>query len=260
MSDIEEFPQINSILQLKQVALVASDINQVVSTLTDVFGLEVACRNHGVEQFGLVNAVIALDETFIEVVSPDKEGTAAGRLLEKRAGDGGYMVLFQTNSMASQKRCFEKNQVPIVLEAEVEGTTLIHLHPRTLGAIVSVDEMNPQGYWVWAGPDYKIRQNSALVTRLQGVELQSSDPEALALSWAKAFDQIVGFESGIFQIEFDHGVVRFTEAADGRGDGVSGIFLGVKNKKEVLARADALGLKHDDEQVEIGGVQFYLQE
>ena len=44
--------------------------------------LEVGFRDPGVELFGLRNAVIPVGDTFLEVVSPIKEGTTAGRLLE----------------------------------------------------------------------------------------------------------------------------------------------------------------------------------
>src|SRR5215208_3455104 len=41
----------------------------------------------GVAYFGLRNAVMPLGDTFVEVVSPIGEGTAAGRFLDRR-GDG----------------------------------------------------------------------------------------------------------------------------------------------------------------------------
>ncbi len=42
-----------------------------------------------------------LNDTFLEVVSPVTAGTTAGRLLEKRGVDGGYMIILQTDSVVA---------------------------------------------------------------------------------------------------------------------------------------------------------------
>ena len=71
-------------MHIRQVALVARDLEPVVADLCAVFGLEVAFRDPGVGEFGLHNAVMPVGTTFLEVVSPVREGTTAGRFLEKR--------------------------------------------------------------------------------------------------------------------------------------------------------------------------------
>src|SRR5207237_4633997 len=83
-------------VHIRQVALVARELEPVVADLTAVLGIEVAFRDPGVAAFGLHNAVMPIGETFLEVVSPVREGTTAGRLLDKRGDDGGYMVILQT--------------------------------------------------------------------------------------------------------------------------------------------------------------------
>src|SRR6185437_8780205 len=62
-------------LRLRQIALVARQLAPVVDR--DVFGLEVAYRDPGVEAFGLENAVLPVGNQFLEVVAPIREGTAA---------------------------------------------------------------------------------------------------------------------------------------------------------------------------------------
>ena len=49
-------------------------------------------------RYGLRNAVYAIDNTFLEFVSPITENTTVGRLLAKQGGDCGYMVILQTDS------------------------------------------------------------------------------------------------------------------------------------------------------------------
>src|ERR1044071_8201332 len=82
-------------MRLRQIALVAHDLAKAREDVTAVLGLGKDFPDPGVGAFGLSNAVWPVGDTFLEVVSPHREGTTAGRLLEKRHGDGGYMAIFQ---------------------------------------------------------------------------------------------------------------------------------------------------------------------
>src|SRR5262245_66578243 len=89
-------PSDRGFVRLRQVALVAAELEPAVDSLCDVLGLEVAYHDPGVEVFGLRNAVMPVGDTFLEVVAPDRPGTTAGRLLDQRGGDGGYMVIVRS--------------------------------------------------------------------------------------------------------------------------------------------------------------------
>ena len=75
-------------MRLRQVALVAREIEPAVEALRSVLGLGDPFRDPGVAEFGLRNAVMPLGDDFLEVVSPVQPGTSAGRWLE-RHGDLG---------------------------------------------------------------------------------------------------------------------------------------------------------------------------
>ncbi len=70
-------------IRLRQVALVARDLEPTVDSLSKTLGVDVCYRDPGVAEFGLVNALFAIGDAFLEVVSPQQEGTTAGRLLEQ---------------------------------------------------------------------------------------------------------------------------------------------------------------------------------
>jgi hypothetical protein len=55
-----------------------------------------------------------IGDTFIEVVAPVEEGTTAGRLLDKRGGDGGYMAIFQVDDIAAARANAERLGVRVV--------------------------------------------------------------------------------------------------------------------------------------------------
>ena len=84
-------------IRLRQIALVANDLKLAESQLAEVLGLEVCYRDPGVEVFGLNNILLPLGNQLLEVVSPFKDDTAGGRYLDRRGGDGGYMVITQVD-------------------------------------------------------------------------------------------------------------------------------------------------------------------
>ena len=69
-------------IRLRQVALVATDLDTVVKALETELGLRSPFHDPGVSEFGLHNAVFSLGDSFLEVVSPVRAGTTAGRYLE----------------------------------------------------------------------------------------------------------------------------------------------------------------------------------
>ena len=56
--------------RLRQAVLVARDLDGVAASLRSALGLGAPFHDPGVAAFGLRNAVMALGDTFVEVVSP----------------------------------------------------------------------------------------------------------------------------------------------------------------------------------------------
>src|SRR5262249_25825348 len=137
-------------MRLRQIALVASDLDGARADIAAVFGVDYAYDDPGVGKYGLRNAVFPIGMTFLEGVSPKAEGTTAGRLLEKRGGDGGYMVILQTPQLAEARQRIRDAGARIVDEITGDGFAFTHIHPRDVGgAIVSVDWMDPPERWQW---------------------------------------------------------------------------------------------------------------
>jgi hypothetical protein len=136
----------------------------------------------------------------------------------------------------------------------------IHLHPRDVGAaIVSFDEMSEWDAWRWAGPEWRDHVRTDMTRRLVGVELQGSDPRALAERWSEVFAHPARARAdGAHEIALDDGVLRFVADRDGRGEGVSGIDVEVADPTEVVHRARARGVAASPDVVEIGGVRVRL--
>lgn len=247
-------------MRLRQIALIANELEPVVDHLRAVLDLEVCFRDPGVAEFGLHNALLPLGTSFLEVLAPVREGTTAGRLLQRRHGDGGYMVIVQTDDLEAGRKRVAELGIRVVWEAKLSDAATIHLHPRDVGAsIVSLDQMREPESWRWAGPEWRKHVRTDVTRGLSGAEVQSDDPAALAKRWGQVFARpAVAKPDGSFEVALDQGRLRFVRETDGRGEGVSGIDVAVVDKRGALARAAERRLPVSGDTVEICGTRIRL--
>jgi catechol 2,3-dioxygenase-like lactoylglutathione lyase family enzyme len=247
-------------MRLRQVALVARDLEPAVADLCTVLGIEVGFRDPAVRQFGLQNAVMPIGDTFLEVVSPVEANTTAGRFLDRRGGDGGYMVILQCDDLDADRRRLAELGVRIVWSADLPGIRGTHLHPRDVGAaILSLDAADPPSSWQWAGPEWLRAVRMDVVSEITAVELQSDHPLALAQRWSQVLNRPVAQTAGgVVRIVLDQGAIRFVQASDGRGAGVSGIDLAVTDLPRVMAAARHRGIRTAQDHITICGTHIRL--
>ena len=83
-------------IYLRQICLVAEQLEPVVEQIENLFGVPICHRDPEVATFGLENALFAFGSQFLEVVAPIREGTAAIsgnkhlRCIQVRINNGGY--------------------------------------------------------------------------------------------------------------------------------------------------------------------------
>ena len=236
--------------------MVSSLRDPIVSDLSQLFGLEVAFNDPGVGHFGLENAVMPLGTDFLEVVSPIEENTTAGRYLQKRGGDGGYMVIIQVDDFDKTKSLVHDNEIEIVWDTDLPEAKAIHLHPKQMGgAIVSLDWMNPKESWKWAGPEWN-KYITDDIKGIDGVEIQANNSEEMFNRWKDILDASNISESEK-KIYLDNTWISFTDEDD-RGSGISAFSLITDNKELLISKAKEFGFLQEDNIV-IGGVKFYLK-
>ena len=90
-------------MRLRQIALVTPELRPVEQDICNQLGLEVRYRDLGLAHFGLRHGLYAIGDQLLEVVATKQPGTTAGRFFERRGGEGGYMILLQTDDVEQHK-------------------------------------------------------------------------------------------------------------------------------------------------------------
>ncbi len=231
-------------VRLRQIALVAGDLAAAEAAITSTLGVELCFRDPNVGVFGLVNALFPVGDQLLEVVSPERDGTTAGRLLERRGGDGGYMVIVQAENRAELERL--RSRLPdlgirVVWQSDRPTMAGTHLHPRdTGGAIVSIDAADPPEAWEWAGPGWRGHIRTDVVTGFAGVEIGAADPAAMAARWAAALDAPVGADG--VSVALADAVLTFTPAG-ARGEGVDGLTFTAADRSRAGETHELVGVR-----------------
>ena len=171
--------------RLRQAVLAASDPAPVAHLIESELGGHEPFHDTGVAHFGLQNAVYAIGDTFVEIVSPIRDDTAVGRHLDRTGGDSGYMAMFEVDDVDATRRRLEALGVRIIWDTAREDIVDLHLHPKDVGAaIVALDITRPVGSWRWGGPDWEARVPDHGPGGLRGLTVAVDDPGKTAARWA----------------------------------------------------------------------------
>lgn len=249
-------------LRLRQIALVAETLAQVEKDLIDVLGIAVCFRDPGVAHFGLENALLPIGNQLLEVVAPTQENTAGGRYLQRRGGDGGYMVITQCDDHAPRRARVDELGVRLAHQFQTDDFRNMQLHPKDTGAtFFEIDEQLGEnahaedGPWEPAGPDWQRAKQTGRVTGIVAAELQCDDPEVVAQKWADIAQ--IPLQPNL-TIELENATLRFVACTDGRPEGLGGIDVATSDASAILAAADAIGAKRSDQQIYLCGMRINL--
>ena len=242
-------------LRLRQICLVAPQLEPVISDIAGIMGLDVCYRDGNVEKYGLVNALLPVDTVLLEVVAPFREGTAAGRFLDKTAGHGGYMAIFACEDPDARGKLANEMGVRttnVITHAPYRG---VQLHPRDCrAAFIEFNHTEGSddilGAYPPAGPDWQKFIRKDVTQALTGVEMQSPDPQGLAAHWGK----IIGIAANSdAELKLPNATFRFVKGAS---EIMSALEFRVIDAASVLHAAREKGLAVAGNQFLLGGVTF----
>ena len=117
-------------IRLRQICLVSPQLEPVTTDIAAIMGLRICYRDSNVAKYGLLNALLPVDAILLEVVAPFREGTAAGRFLQKTRCRGGYMAIFccdDPDERARRANALGVRTANVITHAPYRG---VQLHPR----------------------------------------------------------------------------------------------------------------------------------
>lgn len=275
--------------RLRQVAAVVGDLAAALAQVEAVLGLKVGYRDPGVAKYGLQNAILPIGAQFLELVAPTQGGTSAGRYLERRGGDAGYMLIFQAASAENHRKrlselgvygieycggeahgsrtapSLDGSQDP-ALSAFAQVHHMTHFHPRDFtGILASIDSAPTvpdwrahHSDWYPAGTEWR-GSLTDFCTGLRAVDIQSADPAAAAGQWSRMLDLPV--EGGdTLQIRTSDCTLRFVPPVDADGTGFVALHVGVRSAERAREEATKCGALDPKGAVRLAGMEIVLVE
>lgn len=238
--------------RMRQICLVAPRLEPVVSDIAAIMGLTVCYRDPNVAHYGLENALLPVSDILLEVVAPFRDGTAAGRFIDKTGGRGGYMAILscadprerQTNAEAINVRTTHVIDRPPYLG--------VQLHPRDCRAAFiefnhTAGSDNIRGAYPPAGPDWHTAIRDDTTLALTEVILTSPDPQGLADHWGR----IIGIPAAGDAIDLVNCRIRVVK---GDTEIMSGLTFRVRDPAAVRLAAQARGHSVTGDTFALGGV------
>jgi glyoxalase-like protein len=252
-------------LRLRQICLVARELEPVLADIRAILGLEICHRDSGVAKYGLVNALLPIGTSFLEVVAPVEANTAAGRFLDRSGGHGGYMAIFDCSDPERRRRHAEALGIRVANVIEYAEYLGIQLHPRDCRA--AMIELNHTrggddltGAYHPAGPNWRAAIRTDQAKALVATEIETPEPEALARHWGNILELPVRLGERDPTIALAHGdVIRFVAAPDARTECLGGLRIDVADVGRACATAAARGYQVEGNSLHLAGVHFRLQ-
>jgi hypothetical protein len=248
-------------MRLRQICLVAPHLEPLIPDIAAIMGLEVCYRDGNVEKYGLVNALLPVDTILLEVVAPFRDGTAAGRFIEKTGGRGGYMAIFccdDPDAHAARANAVGVRTANAISHAPYRG---MQLHPRDCrAAFIEFNHTDGSddvlGTYPPAGPVWQKHIRKDVTQALTGVEMQSPDPAGLAAHWSRIIGvDVTNGAEGTPELKLPNSTFRFVK---GPADIMSALEFRVGDVAKVSAAAKARGYDVKGPEFFIGGVNFRL--
>jgi len=249
-------------IRLRQICLVAPQLEPVVGDIAGIMGLDVCYRDGNVAKYGLENALLPVDTILLEVVAPLQDGTAAGRFLQKTGGRGGYMAIFccdDPDARGQHAKAIGVRVANVIDHAPYHG---VQLHPRDCrAAFIEFNHTDGSddilGPYPPAGPDWQTSIRKDVTKALTGVEMQSPDPKGLAEHWGRILGIPVSKANDAApELKLPNCSFRFTA---GTSEIMSGLTFRVSDVAAVRDAARSRGCAASGDSFLLGGVTFRLE-
>ena len=205
-------------LRLRQVCLVAADLASAAERVASALGVAECYRDPNVAKYGLENVLFPIGNNLVEIVAPTRQGTAAGRFLERHRGRNGYMIILDCDDPERRQRRAESLGIRVANVIRHANYLGVQLHPKDTGAAMiefnhTAGGEDPYGPYAPAGPDWRPAAR-LLPARLRAAEIECPDAVLLAARWSELFEKPAEkMNDGKYRIALDAGALHFLPGA-----------------------------------------------
>ena len=226
-------------LRLRQVCLVAADLGGETARMEKALGVSVCHRDANVAKYGLENVLFPVGSGFLEIVSPTRPGTAAGRFLERHGGRNGYMVIMDSDDPERYRRRAERLGIRVANVIRHDNYLGIQLHPKDTGAAMlefnhTPGGEDPMGPYAPAGPDWQRAVRNDITRSLRAVEIECPDPDSMAERWAELLERPARNRT----VSLDAGAIQFVA-----GTGSEAVLAGIVLEAASASTLDLCGVR-----------------
>ena len=249
-------------LRLRQICLATDDLPRAAADIIAIFGVGLAHEDPDLAAYGVRNAVFPFGLSFIELVAPVREDTAAARFVRRGARRGAYMAIFNCDDARLRRHRMLALGMRIVAEIDREDFYAVQLHPRDCRATMiefdrTTGEEDLRGpYFAAGGPGWTRALRTEVTQGIAEVVVESPTPLALCAHWARILDRPALERDGHGTIDVDLCRLRFVT---GPAEALTTVAVQVADVDNVLTRAAGRGYAVADRQVlDLGGIRFRL--
>jgi len=213
----------------------------------------------------LVNALLPIGTSFLEVVAPVEADTAAGRFLERSGGHGGYIVIFDCDDPERRRRHAQALGIRIAHVIRHDDYLGIQLHPRDCRAAMiefnhTIGGDDLMGAYHPAGPNWRAAIRDEQAKALLETEVETPQPEDLARHWSEILELPVRASGRDPLIELAQGgAIRFLGVPDTGRECLSGLRLRVADVARACTAAKQRGYRVEGNSFHLAGVHFRLE-
>ena len=174
--------------RLRQVAFLVKDLEEGKELYRRHLGME-TCHSEDLSKYGLLNAVLPAGAgTFIELLQPTSDDSAAARYLARR-GEAPYMLIFETSEYDRLIPHLKSMGVRLSEEPATGDYRHAFIHPSSAnGAFLEIIEVTGgENSWPPAGPDWQILEHQPLTKQIRQMAVLVRDLDEAIDNWEKMF-------------------------------------------------------------------------
>lgn len=196
---------------IRQVVVLVPDLEPALARARDVFGFTSGTRDpESMAELGFEHEVCSFGDTFLEIVAPLSPDSPPGRLVERK-GAVGYMLVVQVADLqAAIDRAAAIGIEPLFTQ-DFEGNRISQWHPRSLGTLAELDQVDPHDSWHFA-PRIFDASCTDVAKDVVAADLAVADPEQMASTWSEVLDQPLVDPT---TLRLNDTVLRFVPSAEG---------------------------------------------